>query len=66
LAQIDSASNPTQASNDLLQALQLSPATMEDTLLAANLAERTGQTDAAEALRAVHAAFNLERTPVTA
>ena len=49
LAQIDSASNPTQASNDLLQALQLSPATMEDTLLAANLAERTGQTDAAEA-----------------
>ncbi|MGH9589859.1 MAG: tetratricopeptide repeat protein [Terracidiphilus sp.] len=36
------------ASNDLLQALKLSPETEDDTLLAASLAEDTGQNDAAE------------------
>ena len=39
----------TAASNDLLEALKLSPETTEDTLLAANLAEQAGQFDAAEA-----------------
>lgn len=37
------------ASNDLLQALKLSPETESDSLLAASLAEDTGQNDAAEA-----------------
>lgn len=37
------------ASNDLLQALKLSPETEDDTLLAASLAENSGQNDAAEA-----------------
>ncbi len=49
LARIDQASNPAQASNDLLEALKLSPETTADTLLAAELAEQTGQNDAAEA-----------------
>ena len=54
LAQIDKpgpdgAGDATQASNDLLEALKLSPETPEDTLLAANLAESAGQDDAAEA-----------------
>ena len=54
LAQIDSptAENPgntVQASNDLLEALKLSPETPADTLLAANLAEASGNYDAAEA-----------------
>jgi tetratricopeptide (TPR) repeat protein len=54
LAQIDRPrpgrpGNPEEASNDLLQALKLSPETEDDTLLAASLAEDTGQTDAAEA-----------------
>jgi predicted Zn-dependent protease len=49
LAQIDRSDNPTQASNDLLDALKLSPETPEDTLLAAELAEKSGQADAAEA-----------------
>ena len=49
LAQIDRTSNPSQASSDLLEALKLSPETPDDTLLAANLAEQTGQLDAAEA-----------------
>lgn len=54
LAQIDSPrpgrqGNPAEASNDLLQALELSPETEDDTLLAAGLAEDTGQNDAAEA-----------------
>ena len=40
---------PTLASNDLLEALKLSPETTADTLLAAELAEQTGQNDAAEA-----------------
>jgi predicted Zn-dependent protease len=49
LAQIDRASNPAQASQDLLEALKLSPETLDDTLLAAGLAEDTGQYEAAEA-----------------
>jgi len=49
LARIDRASDPATASNDLLEALKLSPETPEDTLLAAELAEHAGQNDAAEA-----------------
>jgi len=49
LAGIDRATNPAEASNDLLEALKLSPETTSDTLLAAELAEKTGQNDAAEA-----------------
>jgi len=49
LAQIDRTDNPTEASKDLLEALKLSPETPEDTLLAAELAEKVGQHDSAEA-----------------
>lgn len=49
LAQIDRRSDPAQASTDLLEALKISPETTRDTLLAAELAEQSGQTDAAEA-----------------
>lgn len=49
LAQIDRESDPKAASNELLQALKLTPETPEDTLLAAQLAESSGQLDAAEA-----------------
>jgi len=49
LARIDQAADPAAASNDLLQALKLSVETSDDTLLAAELAEKTGQSDAAEA-----------------
>ena len=48
LAQIDQSQDPTEASNDLLEALKLGPETPEDTLLAADLAEKSGQEDAAE------------------
>jgi predicted Zn-dependent protease len=52
LAQIDHmsdhASDPTAASNDLMEALKLSPETPQDTLLAAQLAEEAGEPDAAE------------------
>ena len=48
LAQIDRASNPAEASNDLLEALKLSPETQADTLLAAELADQAGQFDDAE------------------
>jgi predicted Zn-dependent protease len=41
--------NAAQASDELLQALKLSPETTDDTLLAASLAEAAGQDDAAEA-----------------
>ncbi len=40
--------DPTAASNDLIEALKISPETEDDTLLAANLAEDAGQYDAAE------------------
>ena len=54
LAQIDSpkpgsGADPTLASNDLLEALKLSPETPQDTLLAASLAEDAGDLDTAEA-----------------
>ena len=48
LARIDRSTDPAAASNDLLEALKLSPETSEDTLLAAELAEQAGQNDAAE------------------
>jgi predicted Zn-dependent protease len=48
LARIDSGSDAAQASNDLLEALKLSPETADDTLLAAELAERSSQFEAAE------------------
>ena len=48
LAQIDRATDPTEASSDLLQALKLTPETPADTLLAANLADQSGEHDAAE------------------
>lgn len=54
LAQIDRPGpghpgDTTTATNDLLEALKISPETSADTLLAANLAEQAGQDDAAEA-----------------
>jgi predicted Zn-dependent protease len=49
LAQIDRATDPTEASDDLMQALKLSPETPADTLLAANLADQAGEPEAAEA-----------------
>jgi tetratricopeptide (TPR) repeat protein len=49
LAQIDRDRDPSQASADLLEALKLSPETPQDTLMAAELAEKSGQADAAEA-----------------
>jgi tetratricopeptide (TPR) repeat protein len=48
LATIDRNTDPSEASNDLLEALKLSSETPQDTLLAAELAEQTGQLDAAE------------------
>jgi tetratricopeptide (TPR) repeat protein len=48
MAEIDRAIDPAKASEDLLEALKLSPETPADTLLAASLAEQTGQYDAAE------------------
>jgi tetratricopeptide (TPR) repeat protein len=54
LARLDSPSpdgegNPTLASSELLEALKLTPEIASDTLLAADLAEASGQHDAAEA-----------------
>jgi tetratricopeptide (TPR) repeat protein len=49
LAQIDRADDPTEASDDLLEALKLSPETSADTLLAAGIAEDAGESSAAEA-----------------
>lgn len=49
LARIDRTADPAVASNDLLEALKLSPESPADTLLAAELAEQAGQNDAAEA-----------------
>ena len=48
LAQIDRGTHPTEASNDLLEALKLTPETPDDTLLAANLADQAGEYAAAE------------------
>ncbi len=49
LARIDRDSNPAAASNDLLEALKVTPESTADTLLAAELAEKTGQFEAAAA-----------------
>jgi len=49
LARIDRKGDPTEASDDLLEALKLSPETTADTLLAASIAEQAGEYDAAEA-----------------
>jgi predicted Zn-dependent protease len=49
LAEIDRTTDATEASNDLLEALKLSPETPADTLLAAGLADQEGQYEAAEA-----------------
>ena len=48
LAEIDRKDDPAKASEDLLEALKLSPETPADMLLAASLAEQTGQLDDAE------------------
>jgi tetratricopeptide (TPR) repeat protein len=48
LAEIDRVGNPTEASNDLLEALKLSPETTADTLLAAKIADQASEHDAAE------------------
>ncbi len=49
LAQIDRRTDPATASNDLLEALKISPETASDTLLAASLADQSSQLDAAAA-----------------
>jgi predicted Zn-dependent protease len=49
LARIDRGDDATEASDDLLEALKLSPETTADTLLAAGIAEDAGEYDAAEA-----------------
>ena len=49
LARIDRDRDPSEASTDLLEALKLSPETPQDTLMAAELAEKSGQADSAEA-----------------
>jgi predicted Zn-dependent protease len=48
LARIDSGASPTEASNDLLEALKLTPETTADTLLAAGIADQTGEYASAE------------------
>jgi tetratricopeptide (TPR) repeat protein len=48
LAAVDRQDNPVEASNDLLEALKLTPETPADTLLAASLADQAGQYEAAE------------------
>jgi len=48
LAQIDAANDATLASTELLEALRLTPETPADTLLAAQLAEASGQPESAE------------------
>jgi predicted Zn-dependent protease len=49
LARIDQTANPTAASDELLQALKLSPETHDDILLSGELAEASGDTTTAEA-----------------
>jgi predicted Zn-dependent protease len=49
LARIDQTANPTVASDELLQALKLSPETHDDILLSGELAEASGDTTTAEA-----------------
>ena len=49
LAEIDRKTDTTEASNDLLEALRLTPETPADTLLAASLADQAGEFEVAEA-----------------
>jgi tetratricopeptide (TPR) repeat protein len=49
LARIDQTANPSAASDELLQALKLSPETPDDILLSGELAEASGDATAAEA-----------------
>lgn len=70
LAQIDRPkpggdADPTEASNDLIQALKISPETEADTLLAANLAEDAGQYETAEAAYRRVLAKNPKSEPAT-
>ena len=46
LARIDQEDDPTEASNELLEALKLTPETPADTLLAASIADQAGEFDA--------------------
>lgn len=48
LARIDRTDDQAKASDDLMEALKLTPETTEDTLLAAGLADQSGQYEAAE------------------
>ncbi len=48
LAQIDKGANPAQASTDLLEALKVTPETVDDTLLAAEIADQAGEYESAE------------------
>jgi len=48
LAQINRDDDPEEASDDLLEALKLTPETLDDTLLAASLADQAGEYAAAE------------------
>jgi tetratricopeptide (TPR) repeat protein len=48
LARIEQNTDLAQASKDLLEALKLTPETIDDTLLAASLAEQAGETASAE------------------
>ena len=71
LAQIDRPqpggdNDPTAASNDLIEALKISPETESDTLLAASLAEDAGQYDSAEAAYRRVLASNPKSQPATA
>jgi Flp pilus assembly protein TadD len=70
LAQIDRPkpggdNDPTAASNDLIEALKISPETESDTLLAASLAEDAGQYDSAEAAYRRVLAKNPKSEPAT-
>lgn len=71
LAQIDKPkpggdNDPRDASNDLIEALKISPETESDTLLAASLAEDAGQYDSAEEAYRRILARNPKSQPATA
>ena len=66
MAEIDRAIDPAKASEDLLEALKLTPETPADTLLAAGLAEQTGQYDAAESAYRRILATNPKSAPANA
>jgi predicted Zn-dependent protease len=66
LARIDRENDPTVASNDLLEALKLAPETLDDKLMAAELAEQTGQKGAAEATYRRILSTNPDEAPASA